>query len=226
MFRLHSPERTAFSLQTHASPSGECNYYMYCGSIRDASYMVVFPVVTASLLCSSVSEASLTWHHLLNLSSSDDWLWNGEQVSCLQHPRTTSLLCLWKWVLHLLYYWGIGRGAFTREALVFNWEPFQWFLLCCDSTLILSPSFSVPFFPTLPPHLPPSFTSLLTSTLPFSLPLFPPSYSPFPSPLSSLPSSPPLLSPASSVFQRQCCHAYRQFSMAICDNSQKEVREW
>ena len=57
-------------------------------------------------------------------------------------------------------------------------------------------------------------------------PLPPLTSTPHPSSSSNLHSTSLLLPPASSAFQQQCCHAYRQFSMAICNNSQKEVREW
>ena len=28
IYKLHSPDRTAFALRAHAAPSGECNYYV------------------------------------------------------------------------------------------------------------------------------------------------------------------------------------------------------
>ena len=43
--RLHSPDSTAFTLQAHAAPSGECNYYVYVCMYACMMYKIIWKCV-------------------------------------------------------------------------------------------------------------------------------------------------------------------------------------
>ena len=44
--KSHSPDRTAFVLQAHAAPSGECNYYVHFMLYTSVLYHTTFEVIT------------------------------------------------------------------------------------------------------------------------------------------------------------------------------------
>ena len=69
---------------------------------RSSTYACSHPQVSLVSLVSLVGRGSILpacaadWYDyvvVLSTFCSGDWLGDGEQVSCPQHPRTTSLLC-------------------------------------------------------------------------------------------------------------------------------------